>query len=97
MLVYPPPFLRFPRASIVHHRYSSSVMILCVVGCWGVTYIAAAALHLLVEKPLMNMEMLLWHRVTHGSSRSTGGSSSGGAGAGLGVGAGAGAGAGVVH
>ena len=44
-------------------RYSVLTSILYVVGMWGVVYICSILLFLLVEKPFMNIEVLVFKRL----------------------------------
>ncbi len=68
-----------PASPSTFPRFSNSTMTLFVAGMWSLSYILAAGLHLVVEKPFMNMEVLLWTRMAAPGGRSTGtGSHSGG-------------------
>ena len=44
-------------------RYSVPTMSMYVAGIWGLTHIASALLFLLVEKPMMNVEALVFKRL----------------------------------
>ncbi len=57
-------------------RYSVMAMVLYVVGMWGITHICSLLLFVFVEKPFMNMEVLIFKRLGFMSTNGGGGTHS---------------------